>query len=104
MRRAVLASIVFAMLACAPGASALPRSFVGIYGDDAFYGDSSYRQTQFADEARLGVGIIRQPLEWSRVEREPGRFDFSDYDGFVGDAARAGISVMPTLSAPPSFR
>src|SRR3954451_21043620 len=104
MRRVLIASIVYGLLACAPGASALPRSFVGIYGDDAFYGDASYRAQQFADEAKLGVGIIRQPLEWSRVERSPGQFDFSDYDGFVGDAARAGISVMPTLIAPPSFR
>src|SRR3954447_1018920 len=104
MRRAVLASIVLTMLACAPGALALPRSFVGIYGDDAFYGDASYRQRQFEDQARLGVGILRQPFEWSRVERSAGHFDFSDYDGFVGDAARAGISVMPTLIAPPAFR
>src|SRR3954447_25696179 len=104
MRRAVLASIVLTMLACAPGALALPRSFVGTYGDDAFYGDASYRQRQFEDQARLGVGILRQPFEWSRVERSAGHFDFSDYDGFVGDAARAGISVMPTLIAPPAFR
>src|SRR4051794_21976330 len=104
MRHAVLASIVLAMLACAPGASALPRSFVGIYGDDAFYGDASYRQRQFEGQAKLGVGVLRQPFEWARVERSPGHFDFSDYDGFVGDAARAGISVMPMLIAPPSFR
>jgi hypothetical protein len=104
MRRALVASFVAAFLVCVPGASALPRSFVGLYGDDAFYGDSSYRADQFAAEARLGVGIIRQPFEWSAVERSPGRFDFSDYDGFVADAARAGISVMPILIAPPQFR
>src|SRR3954447_9039211 len=104
MRRAVLAFVVFVMLACAPGASAVPRSFIGIYGDDAFYGDSSYRAEQFASQAKLGIGIVRQPFEWSRVERSAGRFDFSDYDAFVGDAARAGVSVMPTLIAPPAFR
>src|SRR4051812_13376748 len=104
MRRAVLAFVAFAMLACAPAALAVPRSFVGIYSDDAFYGDASYRADQFASEAKLGVGVLRQPFEWFRVERSAGHFDFSDYDGFVGDAARAGISVMPTLIAPPAFR
>lgn len=103
MRRAVLASIVLAMLAAAPGASALPHSFVGLYGDDAFYGDPSYRAEQFADQARLGVGIVRQPFEWWRVERSPGRYDFSDYDDFVADAAAAGISVMPVMIGPPEF-
>jgi hypothetical protein len=102
--RSVLA-VVACLLAAAPAACAsVPRSFVGLYGDDAFFGDSSYRQAEFAAQTRLGVGIIRQPFEWSRVERSPGHYDWSVYDAFMTDAASAGMSVMPVLTAPPDFR
>src|SRR3954452_24749983 len=100
---------VAAVLAClfvaAPAAQAgLPRSFVGLYGADAFFGSPSYRAEQFSSESKLSVGIVRQPLEWWRVERSPGKFDFSDYDGFMADAAGAGVSVLPVLVGPPEFR
>src|SRR3954466_4770355 len=55
MRRALLVLLV-GSLALAPVAGAgLPRSFVGIYGDDAFFGTSSYRPAQFRMGARVGV-------------------------------------------------
>src|SRR4051794_34654520 len=99
------AIVVFACLVlAAPAAQAgVPRSFVGLYGDDAFFGGSDYRQQQFGMEARLGVGIVRQPFEWSRVERTQGHYDFSTYDAFVADAATSGESVLPMLISPPSF-
>jgi hypothetical protein len=84
------------VLAFAPSAAAaVPRSFVGIYDEDA---------AGLADQTRLGVGIVRQPFDWSRVEHSPGDYDFSVYDDYVGDAATAGMSVLPVLARPPEFR
>src|SRR3954447_17623275 len=102
--RAVL--IVFAcLLVAAPAASAgLPNGFAGIYGDDAFFGDAAYRQQQFAGEVRAGVSTLRQPLDWWRVETRRGHYDFSAYDGFMVDAATAGVQVLPVLAGPPAFR
>src|SRR3954467_9394241 len=88
--------LALGVLALAPAtAAAVPRSFVGIYDEDA---------SGLADQARLGVGIVRQPFDWSRVERAPGGYDFSAYDDYVAAAATAGVSVLPVLAGPPEFR
>src|SRR5947199_8006351 len=95
MRRVALA-IVLGACALAPAAeAALPLTFAGLYDEGT---------SGLAEQARLGVGIVRRPLEWARVERSPGRFDFSAYDPDFAEAARAGVSVLPFLVAPPSFR
>jgi hypothetical protein len=101
----VVLAVLACLLAAAPAAHAgLPPGFVGLYGDDAFFGDPGYRSSQLAIESRVGVETVRQPLEWWRVERTPGQFDFSDYDGYVADAATAGVNVLPVLMGPPEFR
>jgi hypothetical protein len=101
----VVPIVLACLLGAAPTAQAgLPHGFVGLYGDDAFFGDSGYRSSQLAMQARMGVETVRQPLEWWRVERSPGNFDFADYDGYVADAATAGVSVLPVLMGPPQFR
>jgi hypothetical protein len=93
MRRALLV-LGLGMLALAPPAhAAVPLSFVGLYDEQA---------GGLADQARLGVGIVRQPFDWSRVEREPGEYDFSVYDDYVGKAAAAGVSVLPILARLPT--
>jgi hypothetical protein len=102
--RAVLA-VLACLFAAAPAAQAgLPRGFVGLYGDDAFFGDPGYRSRQLAMESSVGVETVRQPLEWWRVERTPGNFDFSEYDGYVAAAASARVNVLPVLMGPPEFR
>src|SRR4051794_10436135 len=95
MRRAALV-VGMGLFAPSPVAHAgVPRSFVGLYDEDA---------RGLRDQARLGVGIVRQPFDWSRVERSPGDYDFSVYDDYVGKAATAGVSVLPILARPPEFR
>jgi polysaccharide biosynthesis protein PslG len=103
MRR-VLVTVLGSLVLCAPAHAALPSGFVGLYGDDSFFGDSPYRLGQMGMQARLGVQTVRQPFEWWRVELRPGHFDWSAYDGYVADAARARLSILPILMAPPSFR
>src|SRR3954462_2327506 len=95
MRRAALV-VGMGLIARAQVAHAgVPRSFVGLYDEDA---------RGLRDQARVGVGIVRQPFDWSRVERSPGEFDFSVYDDYVAKAATAGVSGLPILSRPPEFR
>src|SRR3954451_20261970 len=92
MRR-VLLVLGMGVLALAPMAHAgLPRSFVGLYDEGA---------GGLADQARLGIGIVRQPFDWLRVERSPGEYDFSVYDDYVARAATAGVSVLPILARLP---
>jgi polysaccharide biosynthesis protein PslG len=69
--------------------------FVGIYADDVFFGDASYRRQALAAQHDAGVQLIRQPFGWADWAREPQRFD-----DFVGAAASAGIRVLPVLVGP----
>src|SRR3954451_12715327 len=101
--------VALACVACllALGSTAhagLPSGFVGLYGDDSFFGGSQYRVAQMSLQHRSGVQTVRQPFEWWRVERTAGHFDWSDYDAYVADAATAGLQILPVLMGPPEFR
>jgi hypothetical protein len=81
-----------------------PTDFVGMVSEDAFANPGAYRDAQLAAEASLGVRLLRQTVDWAQIEVAPGTYDFSVYDSFVGDAARAGIRVLPILFHAPAFR
>jgi len=81
-----------------------PSDFVGMVSEDAFANPGDYRNAQLATEASFGVRVLRQTLDWAQIEVAPGTYDFSVYDSFVGDAARAGITVLPILFRAPAFR
>src|SRR4051812_31207927 len=90
MRRAVLV-LVAGVVAAAPVARAqVPHSFAGIYDEDG---------SGLADQARLGIGIVRQPFDWTQVQRD----GWSAYDDYVGRAATAGVSVLPVLVRRPEL-
>jgi hypothetical protein len=55
-------------------------------------------------QAQTGIGTIRFPFDWDKVETEPGVYDFSRYDLVVGDAALHGMKVLPTLIGAPAWR
>src|SRR3954451_8484310 len=78
-----------------PPASKHESDFVGIYADDVFFGDASYRQDALAQQHDAGIRLIRQPFGWADFERDPQRFD-----DFVGAAAEAHIRVLPVLVGP----
>jgi Glycosyl hydrolase catalytic core len=90
MRRVVLVFAAGALLLAPVAHADLPRSFVGIY-DEGTVG--------LADQARLGVGIVRQPFDWARVEDE----GWAPYDDYVTRAATAGVSVLPILIRRPDL-
>ena len=81
-----------------------PTDFVGMVSEDSFADPGAYRQAQFATQASFGVRLVRQTFDWSQIEVAPGTYDFSVYDSFVGDAARAGMTVLPILFRAPAFR
>lgn len=52
---------------------------------------------QLAKQA--GLGQLRMLVLWVRIEREPGKFDFSLYDAAFAAAARHGLRIKATLTA-----
>ena len=43
-------------------------------------------------------------FSWAAFEYEPGKIEYINYDNYLLDAARHGISVMPVLFDPPAWR
>ena len=102
MKRAAALILALAVLGPAAG-SAAANNFAGIVASDVYGGNASYRAKAFAAQQALGVGMIRQTLDWASIEVSPNVYDFSSFDGFVIDAAQHGITVLPILFNPPAF-
>ena len=83
--------------------AAAPPDFVGMTSDDTFAGTAQYRSSAMAQQRSVGVGLVRQVLDWATVERAPGQYDFGSYDSYVLDTAAHGIAVLPVLHNPPDF-
>jgi hypothetical protein len=77
--------------------------FVGVVAEDVFAGDETYREEMLETQAEAGVGLIRQTFDWSRIELEQGRFDFSVYDPWMEQLAEQRMRVLPILFNPPAF-
>jgi polysaccharide biosynthesis protein PslG len=99
---AVAGSLV--ALAATPAFGAAPRDFPGLVAEDTFSAPSAYRRDQFAAQYSLGIRLLRQTFDWSKIEVSPGTYDFDTADAFVGDAARAGLSILPIVFRAPPFR
>ncbi|MFL5333766.1 MAG: glycosyl hydrolase [Geminicoccaceae bacterium] len=85
-------------------AAAAPRDFAGLVSEDTLVAPTEYRRAQFADQAALGIRLLRQTFAWSSIEVSPDTYDFDTYDAYVGDAARAGLSILPIVFRAPDFR
>ncbi|HKH23776.1 MAG TPA: hypothetical protein VKA88_09135, partial [Solirubrobacterales bacterium] len=93
-----LLTLLIALLGTSPAqaASAPPE----------FYGVIAANDPESSEVARMGaggVGTLRFNLVWGTVQPGPrARIDWTHYDQLIGDAARAGIRVLPTVySSPP---
>jgi len=82
------------------------RSFVGVISDDALWGTDAdpSRANTMGGIRGMGAGTLRVSFLWSRLEPRPGRVDLELYDGFMTQAARMGMSVLPVLFDPPAHR
>ena len=98
-----------ALLAPAGASARVPSTFVGINpvtlgssGDFCTtcpYGDSQLRQ-----EKSLRIGVVRAAFSWADIETSRNNYDFGYTDRNVRDAARRGLTLLPILYNPPSFR
>lgn len=98
------APVVANPVTIAPPSSKLPRDFFGIVSEDSFADPGPYRAATLNRLARLGVGLVRQTFDWAQIERTPGRYDWSAYDGFIGSLAARRMTILPVLLDPPAFR
>lgn len=101
---AALLSILAAVAAPSADARSRARDFVGLTAEDVFAGDANYREVNLTAQAAIGVGLLRQTFDWSRIETAPGQFDLSYHDAYVLQAASKGIEILPILFNPPEFR
>jgi hypothetical protein len=96
---ACVAALATGLLACAPAVAhpRVPPSFLGV--NYAFYPYVSQREA--AQMASGGVGTVRFGLEWFHVERQQGKYDWSDSDKTIGNLASHGIKSIPVLFGTP---
>src|SRR5215218_7707218 len=94
---ATLVGLVCATAAAPPEARAAgPDDFAGVQATDGYDSDNRARRAAaYARQADSGLSVVRVWFEWSAIETQPGRFDFSRYDALVEDAARAGVRLLP---------
>jgi hypothetical protein len=50
-----------------------------------------------------GVRLLREDVDWSRVERTPGRYTWSEPDRIFTSAAREGLELLPVLDSTPGW-
>src|SRR3954451_25062708 len=92
---------VLALLAAGPvtsaRASTVPAGFAGM-NDWAIPSDGV-----MGDVAGIGVHRWRAGLFWYRVEREQGRYDWSEYDALPARAARSHVSLLLVIASCPAW-
>ncbi len=95
--RASLGSLLGVLaFACPTVNASVPREFFGIVPQSP---------PSIADFGRMQgvVGTLRIPVEWFRIESRPGTYDFEGLDRVVGEAAGAGIRVLPFVYGSPTW-
>ena len=100
---AALALTLAAALAPPASAAALPPDFFGVYSEDVFEARGEARAATFQSQRDTGLGIVRLPLDWSTIQPDPDRWNWTVHDQFVLDAARAGMRILPFLVQTPGW-
>ena len=86
------------LVAAAPAEARVPKQFFGMK-NWAFHPSLK----QFQRMAQGGIGTYRQDFLWSGVEAFKGLRNWTEYDSIVGDASRAGVAILPTLTSSPPW-
>jgi polysaccharide biosynthesis protein PslG len=87
-----------------PASGRLPREFFGIVTEDVLAHPGSYRTRTLNQQAGIGIGLVRQTFDWATIERKPGVYDLTSYDGLVAALAAHHMRLLPVLLDPPKFR
>jgi hypothetical protein len=97
-RLALLALLLVLLYTAQAQAAAPPRSFYGVMAAE----DPTRAETD--EMGAGGVGTLRINLVWAWVQPDsPTQYDWEHYDQVIGDAARNGIRVLPTIYGSPSW-
>lgn len=93
-----LTVVVFASMALASTASALPAKFWGVVPQ------ALPSQEQFGALQRGGVDSTRTAIDWSGVQpQRGGPIEWSGVDALVERAATSGVEVLPFLTGAPKW-
>lgn len=50
-----------------------------------------------------GLKWVRSDIDWRKVEKTPGEWDFSEYDRVVAECEAEGVQLLPILYRPPAW-
>jgi polysaccharide biosynthesis protein PslG len=98
------AALCLAALIPASAHAGPPADFFGVVSEDVLAGDAAYREATLAEQASVGVGLIRQTFHWRDIEVRRGVYNWSAYDTYMAATASHGIRVLPILFDAPRFR
>src|SRR3990172_402270 len=87
----VFTNVVVSNLGLGEKDADLGATFSTVYADDLAI---DWREAYTAMLEDLGVRRLRLPAYWSRIEPEPGVFDFSELDWQLEQADRRGAKVI----------
>jgi polysaccharide biosynthesis protein PslG len=76
---------------------------VGLNADAAGWGGASTAGRLQSVTSATGTKWLRENFFWSKIEPQPGVFDFSYYDHFMLLAAQRGLHVLPLLYYTPTW-
>lgn len=77
----------------------MPKPNIGIQGQ---YIDPS-GATFVASAADLGVGWVKQQVDWNLIESAPGEYSWGELDRFVDQAESRGFKILLSLARAPGF-
>lgn len=80
------------------------KDVVGIVSEDLLAGDAAYRDENLEKQAQAGIGLVRQTIDWAKVETVRGKYDFSAYDPWFEALAKKRMRVLPIVFGAPPFR
>ncbi|HWQ23376.1 MAG TPA: hypothetical protein VNK94_04655, partial [Gaiellaceae bacterium] len=101
---ALALGLLGALLGARPeAASASPRLLFGIQDDAWLDHGPGTLSSRVARLERLGVDVVRVTLDWHRIERARGDYDWSRPDRLLRALHRQGIEPVVTLWGTPSW-
>lgn len=56
-----------------------------------------WQQVYLATLNDLKIKAVRVGINWDEIEKEPGKFDFVDYDWMFTEAQKRGVEVLPAV-------
>jgi hypothetical protein len=95
--RALTLAALALVLAAAPAEARTPGDFYGVVAQGPI------RDGDHAQMREAGAGVLRFPLEWAQVERQPGVYDWTAVDSVVNGAVAQGIEPLPFIWATPEW-